>query len=288
MTLGSTTTSFLGFCGKALALAALCTNVLAQMVFPQHAPYPGGVAVVKLSESTTAVLDVTYLGNRVLTVKREEGLYGIVGIPLDAVPGMQKIHVAAGQNTVQVVYETSFEIEPKTYPMQHLKIAPRFLQLSPENQQRNERDQPLIAAAKKHRSDTPPATLLLDLPAAGRLSARFGIRRTLNGKPSWPHGGLDVAISTGTPLRAAADGRIIATDDYFYSGKSVWVDHGQGFITLYIHMSRIDVKEGDAVARGAVLGLSGATGQVTGPHLHWAVLLNGTYVDPELFLRRSR
>lgn len=278
----------LKFCGRLLVMAAVCTNVLAQMVFPRHAPYPGGVAVVKLSESTSSVVDVTYRGNRVVTVKREEGLFGIVGIPLDAEPGMQKIHVGAGEGTVQVVYETGFEIKPKAYPTQHLKIDPRFLQLSPENQKRNERDQPLIAAAKKHWSDAPPATFMLDLPATGRLSARFGIRRTLNGKPSWPHGGLDVAIGTGTPLRAAADGRVIATDDYFYSGKSVWVDHGQGFITLYIHMSRIDVKAGDAVARGAVLGLSGATGQVTGPHLHWAVLLNGTYVDPELFLRSGQ
>ena len=100
--------------------------------------------------------------------------------------------------------------------------------------------------------------------------------------------GLDVAVGAGTPLRAAAAGRVIAVDDYFYSGKSVWLDYGQGFITLYIHMSRIDVKEGDTVERGATLGLSGATGRVTGPHLHWAVLLNGVYVDPELFLKTAR
>ena len=110
----------------------------------------------------------------------------------------------------------------------------------------------------------------------------------LNGKESAPHAGLDLAIGTGTPLRAAAAGRVIATDDYFYSGKSVFVDHGQGFITLYIHLSRIDVKAGDRVERGGVLGLSGASGRVTGPHLHWSVLLNGVYVDPELFLKVGR
>ena len=92
-------------------------------------------------------------------------------------------------------------------------------------------------------------------------------------------------LGTGAPVLAAAPGRVIAAGNYFYSGNTVHVDHGQGFITEYIHLSRIDVQVGDAVPRGARLGLSGATGRVTGPHLHWGVLLNGVYVDPELFLK---
>ena len=276
------------FCSKALALTMLCASVQAQMALPRHAPYPGGVAVVKLGEVDAPVMDVAYGGKRVLTVKLDDGLFGIIGIPLDATPGPQKLHIGAGQGTVQVVYETGFEITPKAYTAQHLKIDPRFLQPSAVDQKRIERDQPLIDAAKQHWSDALPATFALDLPASGRLSARFGERRVLNGKESAPHAGVDLAIGTGTPLRTAAAGRVIATDDYFYSGKSVFVDHGQGFITLYIHMSRIDVKAGDRVERGGVLGLSGASGRVTGPHLHWSVLLNGVYVDPELFLKAGR
>ena len=270
----------------ALLLALLGFSAQAQLgSLPRHSPYPGGVAIVKLSEGDAPTLEVTYGGHRVLTVTLDEGLFGVVGIPLDAPPGMQQLQINAAKDGVRVSYSTAFEIKPKDYATQQLRIDPRFLQLSPENQKRVERDFPLIVAAKKYWSDTPPASFFLDLPAAGRLSARFGLRRVLNGKESWPHGGLDVAIGTGTPLRAAAAGRVIAVDDYFYSGKSVWLDHGQGFITLYIHMSRIDVKEGDSVARGSVIGLSGASGQVTGPHLHWAVVLNGVYVDPELFLK---
>ena len=276
------------FCSNALALTMLCASVQAQMALPRHAPYPGGVAVVKLGEVDAPVMDVAYGGKRVLTVKLDDGLFGIIGIPLDATPGPQKLHIGAGQGTVQVVYETGFEITPKAYTAQHLKIDPRFLQPSAADQKRIERDQPLIDAAKQHWSDALPATFALDLPASGRLSARFGERRVLNGKESAPHAGVDLAIGTGTPLRTAAAGRVIATDDYFYSGKSVFVDHGQGFITLYIHMSRIDVKAGDRVERGGVLGLSGASGRVTGPHLHWSVLLNGVYVDPELFLKAGR
>ncbi len=270
----------------ALLLAALNVSAHAQLgSLPRHSPYPGGVAIVKLSDADAPVLEVTYGGNRVLTVLLSEGLFGVVGIPLDATPGMQQLQINAAKDGVRVAYQTAFEIKTKTYATQHLRIDPRFLQLSPENQKRVERDQPLIATAKTHWSEARPASFVLDLPTPGRLSARFGLRRTLNGKESWPHGGLDVAVGTGTPLRAAAAARVIAVDDYFYSGKSVWLDHGQGFITLYIHMSRIDVKDGDTVERGSVIGLSGASGQVTGPHLHWAVVLNGVYVDPELFLK---
>ena len=276
-------------CLLSVATALRSVSALAQMVLPRHAPYPGGVAVVKLGETDAPpVLDVAYGGNRVLVIRRDDGVFGIVGIPLDAKPGPQKLHVAAGQDAVQLVYETAFDIEARAYTVQHLKIDPRFLKPSAADQKRIDAEWPLIDAAKKHWSDTQPSTFALDLPATGRLSARFGQRRVLNGIESAPHAGLDVAIGSGTPVRAAAAGHVIVTGDYFYAGQSVFVDHGQGFITLYIHLSRIDVKAGDTVARGAPLGLSGATGRVTGPHLHWSVLLNGVYVDPELFLRVGR
>lgn len=264
----------------------LCSVVaLSQdIALPRHAPYPGGVAVVKLGEADSHALDVTFGGKRVLTVKTADGLLALVGLPLDTQPGRQTLQIKASEGALKLAYATTFEVKPKVYPAQHLKISPRFMQPSAEDIERNERDQIAIARAKAHWSDEAPANFTLDIPATGPLSARFGLRRVLNGKEGSSHAGLDVAIGTGTSLRAAAAGRVIATGDYFYSGKSVFVDHGQGFITLYIHMSRIDVTEGDAVARGATIGLSGATGRVTGPHLHWSVLLNGAYVDPELFL----
>ncbi len=267
----------------------LCTGAFAQdLTLPRHAPYPGGVAVVKLGEPDSPVREVLFGGARVLMVRHAEGLLAVLGLGLDVAPGRHTLHIKAGEGSLKPAYDTTFEVKPKFYPAQHLKISSRFMQPSPEDVQRNERDQIAIARAKTHWSADVPASFTLVIPAKGPLSARFGLRRVLNGKESSSHNGLDVAVGTGTPLRAAAAGRVIATGDYFYSGQSVFVDHGQGFITLYIHMSRIDVKEGDAVERGALLGLSGATGRVTGPHLHWAVLLNGVYVDPELFLRAAK
>ncbi len=275
-------------------IEAGCLVLFSAMAFaqdatlPRHAPHPGGVALVKLGDADTHAIEVTFGGKRVLTVKARDGWFALVGLPLDTKPGRHTVQIGAAQGAPPPAYETSFEVKPKAYPAQHLKISSAFMQPTAADIQRNERDQIAIARAKNHWSDAAPANFTLDLPAHGRLSARFGLRRVLNGEEGSPHAGLDVAVGTGTPLRAAAAGRVIATGDYFYSGKSVFVDHGQGFITLYIHMSRIDVQEGDAVARGATLGLSGATGRVTGPHLHWSVLLNGVYVDPELFLKTAR
>jgi len=266
-------------------LAAVNVIVFSQdALLPHHAPYPGGVAVVKIGGTDSRVRDVLFNGKRVLTLRQADGLHAVVGLPLDTKPGKHMLQINAGDGALNPAYDTTFEVKAKNYPAQHLKISSRFTQPTAEDLKRNERDQIAITRAKNHWSDKAPANLVLDLPASGPLSARFGLRRVLNGKEGSPHAGLDVAVGTGTPLRAAAAGRVIATGDYFYSGKSVFVDHGQGFITLYIHMSRIDVKEGDSVERGATLGLSGATGRVTGPHLHWAVLLNGAYVDPEIFL----
>jgi murein DD-endopeptidase MepM/ murein hydrolase activator NlpD len=279
---------FVCACLMLVSAAVSAQDVAREIAMPRHAPYPGGVAVVKIGEVDSQVREVLFGGKRVLTVRTPDGLLALVGLPLNARPGKQTLHIKASGGTLSLAYDTAFEIKSKSYPVQHLKISSRFMQPTAEDLKRIEREHVVISRAKNHWSDQAPANLMLGIPAGGRFSARFGLRRVLNGKEGSPHAGLDVAVGSGTPLRAAAAGRIIATGDYFYSGKSVFVDHGQGFITLYLHMSRIDVEEGDSVERGATLGLSGATGRVTGPHLHWAVLLNGVYVDPALFLSRKR
>jgi murein DD-endopeptidase MepM/ murein hydrolase activator NlpD len=117
-------------------------------------------------------------------------------------------------------------------------------------------------------------------PVTGPLSSSFGRRRILNGEPRSPHSGLDIAADTGTPVLAPASGTVTLTGDFYFNGNTVFVDHGQGLISMMCHLNRIDVHEGDTVTRGDVLGQVGATGRVTGPHLHWSVSMNGNRVDP--------
>lgn len=261
----------------ALLLLALLLPEMA-LAAPRHSPVPGGVAVVPLEQKGEKPPQAR-LGERPLAVIREDGKWlALVGIPLDTPPGSLAITVGEKRQVLTV--------RPKDYPVQRLTVAnPRHVNPSPEDEARIEREQEIIDQAKSHYSATAPATDFA-LPARGRLSSRFGLKRFFNGEARKPHAGLDVAVGTGSPILAPAPGIVINQGNYFFNGNTVFLDHGQGLISAYMHLSRVDVKEGQRVAAGTRLGAAGATGRVTGPHLHWAVLLNNTPVDPELFLGR--
>ena len=141
------------------------------------------------------------------------------------------------------------------------------------------------AALAKYTDNLIPDFTLLQ-PITGKPSPTFGFRRIFNGEARNPHSGMDIPAPTGTPIKAPADGIVTEVGDFFFNGNTVFIDHGHGLATMYCHLSRIDVKPGQRVKRGEVFGLVGATGRVTGPHLHFGVSLNRAMVDPVLLLQK--
>jgi hypothetical protein len=176
---------------------------------------------------------------------------------------------------------------PKKYPEQHLEVARKFSELSPENRARSERESVLVREAK---GTVSPRRLWQEpmlRPVPGKITSDFGFRRFFNDEPKTPHSGADLRAARGETIRCCAGGRVILTGEHFYAGGSVYVDHGQGVVSMYFHLSEILVETGSQIGRGDILGKAGETGRVTGPHLHWGLSIFGQLVDPMLMLTGS-
>ncbi|HQQ72053.1 MAG TPA: peptidoglycan DD-metalloendopeptidase family protein, partial [Alicycliphilus sp.] len=207
----------------------------------------------------------------------------IVGIPLSAPVGQAQIPVQ-GQGNAPARH-IAYRVAAKRYSEQRLKVAPRTVDLSPQDQARYERERQHQQQVMATFSTPPRAEdLAMHQPVPGRRSSSFGLRRVFNGQARNPHSGMDIAAATGTPVVAPMAGRVIDVGDYFFNGGTVWLDHGGGLLSMYCHLSGVDCQPGEPIAAGQAFCRVGATGRVTGPHLHWGVMLNRTMVDPALFL----
>jgi murein DD-endopeptidase MepM/ murein hydrolase activator NlpD len=250
--------------------------------FPRPLAVPGGIARIDLGEAGDR--PVARAGDiPLLVVGSARAWTALVGIPLAAEPGTASITVEAPGTDARSI---PYTIGTKRYAQQRLKVEPKHVDLSPEDEARFERERAHQLEVMATFSQPAPGAgaLAMQAPVAGRRSSSFGLRRVFNGQARAPHSGMDIAAPTGKPVRSALAARVVDTGDYFFNGNTVWLDHGGGLLTLYCHLSAIDVKPGDTLRAGDRLGAVGATGRVTGPHLHFGVLLNRTMVDPALFL----
>jgi murein DD-endopeptidase MepM/ murein hydrolase activator NlpD len=270
----------------ALASLLAAAGAAQALQLPRESAVPGGVKLLRLEAPGdvapgAAAPRVEADGHRALVVRDGEGWIAVVGIPLSTPVGDMRVEVygVAGAQPVD------FTVADKHYLTQSLTVAPGQVDLSAQDLARVKRERAVLDLALSHWSAAPPESLRWYPPVPGVHSSSFGMRRVFNGEARNPHTGMDIAAATGTPVSSPAAGTVLEAGNYFFTGNTVLIDHGEGLISMYCHLSAIDVQPGQRVAAGTRLGAVGMTGRATGPHLHWALSLNRAWVDPDLFLR---
>jgi murein DD-endopeptidase MepM/ murein hydrolase activator NlpD len=248
------------------------------------------VRILVRSDEPLARASATLLGTTVPLVRvagssAPEVWCGFFAIDLDQKPAGATIEVT-GETTggLPVAGSRAIRVEAKKFPEQRLSVDDKFVSPPPAAAKRIERERKLLASVYAARTDAPPPTAPFVRPVPGEASSAYGARRIFNGVPKSPHSGLDLRAPTGEPVRAAGPGRVGLAQDLYYSGNTVVLDHGAGLFTVYAHLSKILVKPGDTVPEGETLGLVGATGRVTGPHLHWGAKVGDRSFDPSALL----
>ncbi len=246
---------------------------------PKNSTVPGGIAIINLGlSSNQPVPRATFRQHRVMVKERNSVWHAIVGIPLSTKAGKYFIKTSNSKSY-------PFTVNQKKYKTQYLTIKnKRKVNPTKKDIERIIKEKKVIKTVFKKWRDVSNVSTEFIVPVNGPFSSPFGLRRFFNKQPRRPHSGLDIAAATGTPVHAAAAGIVSNTGDYFFNGNSVFIDHGQGLITMYFHLSKITIKTGEKINQGDIIGEVGMTGRVTGPHLHWSVNLNNTRVEPTLFL----
>lgn len=265
-----------------MILLTLYADAWAALILPRHEAVPGGVAVIDIDKRGPSAPQVRFGERRTMVIDDNGTWKAVVGLSLSSKPGEHEITVYYPDGSQET---KTFSVTDKEYETQRLTISnKRQVDPTAEDLKRIGSDRRRINKALG--SWTDESTLEQDFlkPVEGVTSSPFGLRRFFNEQPRRPHSGLDIAAPEGATIKAPTGGVIVETGDYFFNGNTIFIDHGQGLVTMYCHLSRIDVAIGDRVEPGAVIGQVGATGRVTGPHLHWSISLNEAMVNPTLFL----
>jgi murein DD-endopeptidase MepM/ murein hydrolase activator NlpD len=233
-------------------------------------------------EPELEAVEARWNGRIVPLAKRGSTWSMVLGVDLDAALGPQYAEITLEYDDGHRETRTeTIAVVRHDYPTTRLNVEPKYVELSRADQARADRESKEIEAIYTRLTPEAYWSEPFTVPLPGIRSGRnFGHRRVFNGQPRAPHSGADLAAATGTPVHASNSGRVVLAKNLFFSGNAVFIDHGLGVYSVYLHLSSIRVKPGDRVERGQVIGLSGATGRVTGPHLHWGARVLGARVDP--------
>jgi murein DD-endopeptidase MepM/ murein hydrolase activator NlpD len=258
-----------------IALLALPNFAAAE---PEHSPWPGGIAILDLGTAEQTKPQASFNDKLILVYESGERWMAAVGLPLDTDAGNATLILDDGRSIV-------FEVQEHAYREQRLTVSNQsYVTPDPEHLERIGGERKIIDSALNTFRDIGVDGVSLKRPVDGPQSSSFGLRRFFNDQPRSPHKGMDIAANEGVAIETPRDGVVAATGEYFFNGNTVIVDHGQGLVTMYCHLSEISVEEGQSLATGETLGAVGSTGRVTGAHLHFGVYLNGTAVDPAIVL----
>ena len=241
---------------------------------------PGDIITVAVKNAAGPV-EGTFKGKQLYFNPAKKMFKAVIGIDLNQEPGMYPLEVMInGKKLLK-----NIRIVKKKYPVQRLTLPEGMVVLSPENESRAEREQKKIAAIWPVDSLRIWNGNFIDPLPGKKVGTPFGVRRFINNIPKNSHSGVDITADEGEPVLAPNDGVVVLVDDQFYSGHSVVLDHGQGIYTMFFHLSKINVRSGQAVMKGDTIALVGATGRATGAHLHWGVRMQGAKVDPLELIR---
>jgi hypothetical protein len=249
--------------------------------------HQGELSLIRIHVENGETPLVTWMGKKVHLVPNPEkrDWVGFLGVDLTAGPGRKDVVVKMSDSGPE--QRLDMEIREKDYGVRNLTLPQNMVDLDAKTLARVRKESAVTNALWEAEPSIPLWEGPFIRPVPGEVIGPFGRRSVINGQPRSPHTGVDLRGEEGTPIKAINDGRVVFTGDHFFSGLSVVIDHGGGIQSMYFHMDKIQVQQGEMLEKGTIIGSVGSTGRATGPHLHWGVRVNGARIDPSQLVDES-